>query len=83
MDYVTEVHSAIEQYGAPLVLNMDETAISKIDPPTTAVVAKNSGHAAIVHTNIGSMGQQTTTIPCISAAGDKLQLCAVIKGKCL
>ncbi|MDR3547045.1 MAG: transposase, partial [Candidatus Pacebacteria bacterium] len=81
LDYVTEVHSAVLQYGARLVLNMDETAISKIDPPTTAVVAKNSGHAALVHTSIGSLGQQITTMPCISAAGDKLQLCVVVKGK--
>jgi len=81
LNYVTEIHGAILHYGASLVLNMDEAAISKIDPPTTAVVAKNSGHAAIVHTNIGSMGQQITTMPCISAAGDKLQLCAVVKGK--
>lgn len=81
LNYVTEVHSAVLQYGARLVLNMDETAISKIDPPTTAVVAKNSGHAARVHTHISAPGQQITTMPCISAAGDKLQLCAVIKGK--
>jgi hypothetical protein len=81
LDYVTEVHSAMLQYGARLVLNMDETAINKIDPPTTAVVAKNSGHAALVHTSVGSLGQQITTLPCISAAGDKLQLGVVVKGK--
>jgi hypothetical protein len=81
IDYITEVHDAILRCGARLVLNMDETAISKIDPPTTAVVAKNSGHAAIVHTHAGALGQQITTMPCISAAGDKLQLCVVVKGK--
>jgi hypothetical protein len=81
LDYVTEVHSAILEYGARLVLNMDETAISKIDAPTTAVVAKNSGKAAIIPTHIGSLGQQITTMPCISAAGDKLPLCVVVKGK--
>jgi hypothetical protein len=81
LDFVTEVHGAVLQYGARLVLNMDETAISKIDPPTTAVVAKNSGHAALVHTSIGSLGQQITTLPCISAAGDKLTLSVVVKGK--
>ena len=55
--------------------------ISKIGAPTTAVVAKNSGHAALVHTSIGSLGQQITTLPCISAAGDKLPLAVVVKGK--
>jgi len=78
LDYVTVVHSAILRYGARLVLNMDEAAISKTDPPTTAVVAKNCGHAAIIYTH--SSGQKITTMPCISAAGDKLQLCAVLKG---
>lgn len=81
LDYVTEVQDAIMRHGARMVLNMDETAISKVDPPTTAVVAKNSGQAAIIGTHVGSLGQQITTMPCISAAGDKLQLCAVAKGK--
>lgn len=64
-----------------MVLNMDETAISKVEPPTTAVVAKNSGQAALIHTSIGSLGQTITTMPCISAAGDKLPLSVVLKGK--
>ncbi len=81
LNYVTEVHSALEVYGAERVFNMDETPISKIDPPTTAVIAKGSGHAAHVNTHISSPGQQITTLPCISAAGEKLQLCAVLKGK--
>jgi len=83
LDYVSEVHGAIMQYGARLVFNMDETAIAKIDPPTTAVVARGCGEAAKIHSHISSPGQQITTLPCISAAGDKLQLCAVLKGKTL
>jgi hypothetical protein len=81
LGYTLEVHEAILEFGPALVLNMDETAISKIDPPTTAVVAKGSGQAARIATSIGALGQQITTMPCISAAGDKLQLCAVLKGK--
>jgi hypothetical protein len=81
LDYTLEVHNAIMQYGAALVLNMDESGISKVDLPTTAVVAKGSGEAAKLGTSIASPDQQITTMPCISAAGDKLQLCAVIKGK--
>jgi hypothetical protein len=81
--FILEVRDAVEEYGASLVLNMDETPVMLLDVPVTAVVSTGCGQAAQVHSTAGSLGSKITTFPTISAAGDKLQLCAVIKGKTL
>ena len=80
-DYLTEVHGALHAYGPSLVLNADETPVPKIDAPTTAVTRTGSKQAAKIISSEGSLGASITTMPCISAAGDKLPLTAVIQGK--
>lgn len=81
LEFVTEVHSALLQYSPSLVLNMDETPIKLIDAPVTGVVATGSKEAATMETSAGAMGTKITCLPCISAAGDKLPLSVVIRGK--
>jgi hypothetical protein len=81
LDFITEVHSALLQYSPSLVLNMDETPVKLIDAPVTGVVITGSKEAAKMETSVGSMGMKVSTLPCISAAGDKLQLSAIIRGK--
>jgi hypothetical protein len=78
--YVVEVRDAIDQFGSGRVLNMDENPVSLLDVPVTAVVATGSGSAAKVLTT-ANVGTKITTFPTITAAGDKLPLCAILKGK--
>jgi hypothetical protein len=78
--FVVEVRDAIERCGAAMVLNMDETPVSLLDVPITAVVATGSKQAAKVRTP-AKVPTNLTTFPTISAAGDKLPLCAVFRGK--
>jgi hypothetical protein len=49
--FVVEVRDAIERYGAAMVFNMDETPVSLLDAPVTAVVATGSKQAAKVATS--------------------------------
>ena len=79
--FVVEVRDAIHRCGTSLVLNMDETPVQLLDVPVTAVVSTGSGQAATVTSTAGSLGSKITTMPTISAAGDKLQLCAILRGK--
>jgi hypothetical protein len=79
--FVVEVRDAIHRCGASFVLNMDETPVQLLDVPVTAVVSTGSGQAATVTSTAGSLGSKITTMPTISAAGEKLQLCAILKGK--
>lgn len=79
-DYVTEVRSAVLQYGERLVLNMDETPVQLCDAPTTAVVATGSKQAARIQTDF-LQKNTLTTFPCVSAAGDRLRMAAILKGK--
>jgi hypothetical protein len=81
LSYLTEVHSSLLAYSPSLVLNMDETPIKMIDAPVTGVVPTGSKEAAKMETSAGSMGTKVTSMPCISAAGDKLPLSVVIRGK--
>ena len=78
--FVLQVRDAIESCGAAMVLNMDETPVSLLDAPVTAVVTTGSKQAAHIHTT-ANVGTKLTTFPTISAAGDKLALCAILKGK--
>ena len=78
--YVTEVRSAVLAYGERMVFNMDETPVSLLDVPTTGIVRTGSKLAARL-TTTENTGTKITTFPCITAAGDKLQMCAIIKGK--
>ena len=79
-DYVTEVRDAVLRYGERMVLNMDETPVQLCDAPTTAVVSTGSKEAARIQTDF-LQKNTLTTFPCVSAAGDRLRLCAVLKGK--
>lgn len=78
--FIVEVRDAIDKYGAARVLNMDETPVSLLDVPVTGVVATGSKQAAHIHST-ANVSLKFTTFPTISAAGDKLKLCAVLKGK--
>ena len=78
-DFITEVHGAMHAYGPHLVLNMDETPSLMCDAPVTAVVRTASKEAAKI-TTASNPRLNITTFPCISADGNKLTLCAVVKG---
>jgi hypothetical protein len=78
--FIVEVRDALARYGAGSVFNMDETPISLLDTPVTAVVSTGNKEAAKIHTGV-NVGTKITTFPTISAAGDKLPMCAVLKGK--
>jgi len=80
ISFVVEVRDAIERYGAAMVFNMDETPVSLLDVPVTAVVATGSKQAAKVPTS-AKVPTHFTTFPTITAAGDKLPLCAILRGK--
>ena len=78
--FIVEVRDAIERCGAAMVFNMDETPVSLLDAPVTAVVPTGSKQAAQIRST-ANVGTKLTTFPTISAAGDKLALCAILKGK--
>jgi hypothetical protein len=78
--YVIAVRSALLEYGAHRVLNMDETPTALCDAPISAVTATGSRHAAPIKTDFLT-NHNLTTFPCIAADGTKLQLCAILKGK--
>jgi hypothetical protein len=79
--YVYDVLVSRYLYGDKLVLNMDESPVMKVDIPVTAVVETGCSHAAHITSNAGALGTKITTIPCISAAGNKLPLSAILRGK--
>ena len=78
--FVLEVHDAIDRCGTTMVFNMDESPASLLDPPVTAVVAKGSKQAAKVRTP-AKVPTRYTTFATLSAAGSKLPLCAILRGK--
>jgi hypothetical protein len=80
LSFVNDTRMAIAEFGPRYVLNMDETPVPKCEHPITGVVRTGSGRAATCSTDAGNR-LNVTHFPCISAAGDKLQMCAVIKGK--
>jgi transposase-like protein len=80
LDFVLTVQGAIDAYGAARVLNMDETPSQMCDMPVTAVVGTGVKEPARIKTSFLTK-HNITTFPCISAAGHKLQLCAIVKGK--
>lgn len=77
--FITEVRGAIDAYGANMVLNMDETPALMCDVPVTAIVRTGSNEAAKITTSANPR-LNITTFPCISAAGNKIPLCAVLAG---
>ena len=82
LEFVNDVRTAIDKYGAHRVLNMDETPVSKVEHAITGIVRTGSDRAAQITTKAGNR-LNVTHFPCITAAGNKLQMCAVIKGKTL
>src|SRR5689334_23858347 len=49
--YVQAVRNAVLEYGAPRVLNMDETPTQLCDAPISAVTATASKQAAVIKTD--------------------------------
>lgn len=77
--YIEQCNKAIQEFGAHLVLNMDETPAKLAEVPRTAIRRTNSGEAAKITTHANER-LNVTTFPTISAAGDKLPMCAIIAG---
>jgi len=80
MQFVHDAREAADAYGKRLVLNMDETPVPKVEHPHSGVVATASGLAAPCSTTAGNR-LNTTCFCCISAAGDKLPMGVVLRGK--
>jgi hypothetical protein len=80
LEYVNDVREAVDRYGPSMVFNMDETPVTLLDAPVTAVVATGSKQAANITTPANHL-LKITTFPTITAAGDRLPMCAVLKGK--
>ena len=80
LQFVHDARTAVDTFGPRMVLNMDETPIPKVEHPHSGVVATGSGLAAPCPTTAGNK-LNVTCFCCISAAGDKLQMCAVLRGK--
>lgn len=78
-EYLVQVNCAIQDFGPHLVLNMDETPAKLAEVPRTAIRRTNSGEAAKINTYSNDR-LNITTFPTISAGGDKLQMCAIIRG---
>lgn len=78
--FVVEVRECIDTFGAGRVLNMDETPVVLLDVSVTAVVSTGRKEAAKIHTSV-NVGRKITTFTTVSAVGDKLQLCAIFKGR--
>lgn len=79
-DFVTEVNDALLRYGPSLVFNMDETPARLQEVPPTALRPTGEKEAAKIETHTNER-LQITTFPCISAAGDKLPISAILRGK--
>lgn len=78
-EYLVEVNCAINDFGARMVLNMDETPVKLAEVPRTAIRRTNSREAAKITTHVNER-LNITTFPTISAGGDKLKMCAIIQG---
>lgn len=78
--FVHDAREAVQKYGARMVLNMDETPVPKCEHPRTGVTSTGSKFAAPCSTTAGNR-LNVTCFCCISAAGDKLQQSAVLRGK--
>jgi hypothetical protein len=81
LDFLTECQDALLRFGPHLLLNMDETPCKLADLPTTALRETGSKEAAKIEVGSNQQYLNITTFPCISAAGDKLPLGAILKGK--
>lgn len=80
LQFVHDVRTAVDTYGGARVLNMDETPVPQCEHPATGIVRTGSGLAARCTTSAGNR-LNVTHFACISAAGDKLPMSAVLRGK--
>ena len=80
LDFVTRVRDAVLRLRPKLVLNMDETPVQLCDYSPTGYTRRGSGHPAPILTST-SCRSYLTTFPTISAAGNRLRMCAVLKGR--
>ena len=77
-EYLIHVDHAVEQYGANNVINVDETAAHGVQHTRSSwgIV----GEPNIVHTNLSDR-DAITTMPAITAGGDRLPMQVIVKGK--
>ena len=77
-EYIERVENAVQQYGPNMVFNADETAAHGVQHTRTSwgVV----GEPNVVHTTLSDRDAITTT-PVVSAAGDRLPMEVLVKGK--
>jgi hypothetical protein len=77
VEFLVHKEEAVKQFGANMVLNLDETAAQAVQHPSRSWHIK--GDPNIVNTN-KSENLAITTTPCVTAAGDKLALQVIAKG---
>ena len=80
LDYVLSGQDALLRYGPSMLLNMDETPSKVVDTPRCTLQPTGT-KATAKFTTTAKEKMVITTLPTITAAGAKLQLCAVIRGK--
>ena len=69
-----------ENFDPRLIFNADETGLSSV-PNTTGKVLAQKGVRAVSCVEVGERGVLTTTVPCVSAAGELMPPFIVFKGK--
>jgi hypothetical protein len=77
-EFMIHVDEAVEQYGANNVINADETAARSVQHTRTSW--GNVGEPNVVNTRV-SQRDAITTMPAVSAAGDRLPMQVIVKGK--
>jgi hypothetical protein len=77
-EFMIHVHEAVEQYGANNVINADETAAHSVQHTRSSW--GNVGEPNVVNTRV-SAREAITTMPAVSAAGDRLPMQVIVKGK--
>lgn len=79
-EFLHAVYGALHEFGPALVLNMDETPCKLVEQPRTALRRTGSNEAAKINT-FANERLNLTFFPTISAAGNKLPLCCILRGK--
>ncbi len=78
-NFVFEVRDRIMQYGASVVMNLDETPIRPIEPPRTAITRTHAnGHQLVLRAQ--GCDCIITSVPVITASGGKLPMFIILKG---
>jgi len=80
INYLVACNVAIQEFGAALVMNMDETPAQLVEVPRTALRPTGSKESAKITTHANER-LNITTFPTIAASGHKLPICAILRGK--